>query len=122
MLSGKYVLYLLPGLFATACFLPVVKFLQVQGITSPLAVISCVVLCLHVPLCWVFIYGLKLGFIGAALSQSASNAFTLILLVLYLNFERSGILERTWPGWSLAASRNLGPFLSLALPACAMTS
>ncbi|CAM6125203.1 unnamed protein product [Calypogeia fissa] len=121
-LSGQYVLYMLPGLFATACFLPVVKFLQVQGITAPLAIIACIVLCLHIPLCWFFIYAIKLGFIGAAIATSASNTCTLILLVLYLNFEPSGILERTWPGWTLAASRNLGPFLSLALPACAMTS
>ncbi|KAL3680231.1 hypothetical protein R1sor_023187 [Riccia sorocarpa] len=121
-LAGEYVLYLIPGLFATALFLPVAKFLQVQEVTKPLAVVSCVVLTFHAPICWFFIYGLNFGFVGAAIANSTSNVLTLILLVLFLKFERSGILERCWPGWSTAAFSNLGPFLALALPACAMTS
>ncbi|KAG6546739.1 hypothetical protein Mapa_011928 [Marchantia paleacea] len=121
-LAGQYVIYLLPGLFATACFLPVAKFLQVQGVTRPLAWVSCLVLLLHGPVCYLYVYVLNMGYVGAALATSTSNTTTLIILVLFLNFERSGILSRTWPGFSLAAFRNLVPFLALALPACAMTS
>ncbi|KAL3698195.1 hypothetical protein R1sor_012271 [Riccia sorocarpa] len=121
-LSGEYVVYLIPGLFATALFLPVAKFLQVQEVTKPLAVVSSVVLAFHGPLCWLYIYGLDFGFVGAAMANSTSNMLTLILLVLFLKFERSGILERCWPGFSTAAFANVGAFLGLALPACAMTS
>ncbi|KAL2612853.1 hypothetical protein R1flu_024545 [Riccia fluitans] len=121
-LAGQYVVYLLPGLLATALFLPVAKFLQVQEVTKPLAVVSCTVLILHAPICWLYIYALDLGFVGAAMANSTSNVLTLLLLVLFLKFERSGILERCWLGWSLAAFVNLGSFLSLALAACAMTS
>ncbi|KAL2633538.1 hypothetical protein R1flu_005017 [Riccia fluitans] len=35
-LAGQYVMYLLPGLLATALFLPVSKFLQVQEVTNRL--------------------------------------------------------------------------------------
>ncbi|KAL2635847.1 hypothetical protein R1flu_007326 [Riccia fluitans] len=121
-LAGQYVMYLLPGLFATALMLPVAKFLQVQGVTKPLAAISCSVLIFHAPVCWFYIHALDMGLVGAAMANSTSNILTLLLLVLFLNFERSGILERSWPGWSLAAFNNLWPFLELALPACAMTS
>ncbi|KAL3698188.1 hypothetical protein R1sor_012264 [Riccia sorocarpa] len=84
-LSGEYVVYLIPGLFATALFLPVAKFLQVQEVTKPLAVVSCVVLAFHGPLCWLYIYG----------------------------------LDQPWP---TAPFANVGAFLGLAIPACAMTS
>ncbi|KAL2612858.1 hypothetical protein R1flu_024550 [Riccia fluitans] len=121
-LAGQYVVYLLPGLLATALFLPVAKFLQVQEVTKPLAVVSCTVLILHAPICWLYIYALDLGLLGAAMANSTSNVLTLLLLVLFLKFERSGILDRCWLGWSLAAFVNLGSFLSLTLATCAMTS
>lgn len=40
-----------------------------QGITVPQAVCSGVTLALHIPASWLFIYGLDLGFTGAAIAK-----------------------------------------------------
>ncbi|KAL3683952.1 hypothetical protein R1sor_001974 [Riccia sorocarpa] len=121
-LAGHYVIFLLPGLFATALYLPITRFLQVQGVIKPSAVIAAMVLIFHAPLCWLYIHRLGFGVMGAAAANSTSNVLTLLLLVLFLSFERSGILQRTWSGWSRKAFKKLLPFLNLALPACAVTS
>lgn len=53
--------------------------------------------------------------------SSVSCFFSFGLLVAYLWVEPSGILKRSWPGWSLHCFTEWGTFLSLAVPACLMT-
>jgi hypothetical protein len=95
--------------------------LALQAITSPLAVCSGATLLLHIPLNYLFIFTLDLGFVGAAVANSVSEIVNLALLVLYLNLETTGILERTWAGWSRDCLQDWGAFIALAVPACLMT-
>lgn len=93
----------------------------VQAISYPLALCSGLSLLLHIPINYLFIYTFDFGFTGAAIANSFSEIVNLGLLVLYLRYETSGILERTWDGWSRDCLEDWGPFLALAIPACLMT-
>ncbi|GAQ89633.1 MATE efflux family protein [Klebsormidium nitens] len=120
-MATQYMVRLIPGLLGSAWLYPTAQFIQAQGITVPQALTSGVTLALHIPSSYVFIYGLNLGFTGAAIANSVSCFFSFSLLVAYLMFERSGILKRCWPGWSLLCFTEWAPFLSIAVPACLMT-
>lgn len=50
--AARYMQLLIPSLFANAWTQPLVKFLQSQGVTSPLMWASCVPLILHIPSNW----------------------------------------------------------------------
>jgi MATE family multidrug resistance protein len=50
--AARYLHLLIPSLFANAWTQPIVKFLQSQGATAPLAWASTVTLALHVPSNW----------------------------------------------------------------------
>ncbi|GAQ85861.1 MATE efflux family protein [Klebsormidium nitens] len=120
-LAGQYMLYLIPGLVASAWLYPVAEYIQSQAISYPLALCSGLSLLLHIPINYLFIYTFDFGFTGAAIANSFSEIVNLGLLVLYLRYETSGILERTWDGWSRDCLEDWGPFLALAIPACLMT-
>ncbi|PIN13560.1 putative membrane protein, predicted efflux pump [Handroanthus impetiginosus] len=64
--AGKYMIWLIPSLFPYAIYQ------------------SLVPLCFHLPICWAFIFKLKLGNSGAALSISISYWLNVILLGLYV--------------------------------------
>jgi MATE family multidrug resistance protein len=50
--AARYMRLLIPSLFANAWTQPLVKFLQSQGVTGPLALASSVPLILHIPSNW----------------------------------------------------------------------
>lgn len=50
--AAKYMHLLIPSLFANAWTQPLIKFLQSQGATTPLAWASCITLLLHLPSNW----------------------------------------------------------------------
>lgn len=120
--AAAFVQWEIPGLFLFAAFLPLGKFMEVQGATMPLTVISSLSFGLHVllnPLC---IYWLRLGFVGAPIAYSITNLVQFLLALVYLKcIDRTGLLARCWRGWSPAvALQGWGPYLALAIPSCLM--
>lgn len=116
--AGIYAFYLIPELFALALFQPLVRFMQAQNVTAPLAWCSLGALAVHIPANYALIHGLGLGVRGAAAASSLTWWFTVALLAAYAS--RSGALAASWRGWSRAAFEDLGAFVRLALPSCSM--
>eukprot|EP00271_Cylindrocystis_brebissonii_P001757 TRINITY_DN12028_c0_g1_i1.p1 TRINITY_DN12028_c0_g1~~TRINITY_DN12028_c0_g1_i1.p1 ORF type:complete len:531 (-),score=103.67 TRINITY_DN12028_c0_g1_i1:150-1523(-) len=122
-IAQQYATCLMPGLFGAAGFIPVSKFLQAQGVVKPLVAIAGIALAFHVLANWIIIYWFQWGFRGAALAFSATDFVELGLMWAYLKFfDKTGILARTWPGWSLTAAFQGWPnFFALGIPSAVMT-
>ncbi|MBA0714220.1 hypothetical protein Golax_013205 [Gossypium laxum] len=73
---------------------------------------------LHILICWVMVFKSGLGFRGAALANSISNWFNVLLLVLYVKLSPS--CAKTWTGFSKEAFQNIFTFLRLAIPSAIM--
>ncbi|KAL4568871.1 hypothetical protein LXL04_024488 [Taraxacum kok-saghyz] len=116
--ARKYSLYLIPALFFGAIVKPLVRSLQSQSLTLPLLVSAALVLCFHVPLCWVLVFKLKMGGPGAAVAFSVSNLFYLILIVFYVRF--SSTCENTRVTFSMDAVRGIKEFFRFAVPSAVM--
>ncbi|XP_020522734.1 protein DETOXIFICATION 12 isoform X2 [Amborella trichopoda] len=116
--AGRYIVWLIPGLFAFALLQPLVKFLQAQSITMPMLLSSTATLCLHVPLCWALVFPCQLGSIGAAMSMSITTWANVLMLGCYIKF--SPKCKRTLAPLSKEAFRGLGEFFRLAFPSATM--
>ncbi|VAH79045.1 unnamed protein product [Triticum turgidum subsp. durum] len=116
--AGRYIVWLIPGLFANAVIQPITKFLQSQSLTTPLLLSSVATLALHVPLCWVMVFRTGMGYTGAALAISVSYWLNVAMLVAYIVMSSSCKETRTPP--TIKAFRGVGVFLRLALPSALM--
>lgn len=116
--AGRYIVWLIPGLFANAVIQPITKFLQSQSLIIPLLLSSVATLAFHIPLCWVMVFKTGLGFTGAALSISISYWLNVAMLVAYIMLSSSCKETRTPP--TIEAFKGVDVFLRLALPSALM--
>ncbi|KAH9794894.1 protein DETOXIFICATION 12 [Citrus sinensis] len=65
---GKFMIWLLPALFAYAAMQPLIRYFQSQSLIIPMFLSSCAALCLHIPICWSLVYKSGLGNLGGALA------------------------------------------------------
>ena len=117
-LAGLYARYLVPTIFAVATVQPLLKFLQAQSIVLPMALFSAITLALHVPLCWLLIFKLGVGYRGAAIATSTSSWLNVIFLASYVKY--SSTCKRTWTKFSREAFNDLPAFFKLAIPSTVM--
>ncbi|KAA3476024.1 protein DETOXIFICATION 16-like [Gossypium australe] len=118
MAAGEYACFMVPSLFAYGLLQCLVKFLQTQNIVFPMMICSGITTFLHILICWVMVFKSGLGFRGAALANSISNWFNVLLLVLYVKLSPS--CSKTWTGFSKEAFHNILTFLRLAIPSAIM--
>ncbi|TYH98563.1 hypothetical protein ES332_A11G005300v1 [Gossypium tomentosum] len=118
MAAGEYACFMVPSLFAYGLLQCLVKFLQTQNIVFPMMICSGITTLLHILICWVMVFKSELGFRGAALGNSISNWFNVMLLVLYVKLSPS--CAKTWTGFSKEAFHNIFTFLRLAVPSAIM--
>ncbi|KAM0945899.1 putative multi antimicrobial extrusion protein [Dioscorea sansibarensis] len=116
--AGKYIKLMIPSIFAYSINQPLMKFLQSQSLILPMLLSSVVTLCLHLPLCWLFVFKFGFGKAGAALSINRSNWTNVLILVLYIKLAKS--CERTRAPISVEAIKAVNEFMKLALPSVAM--
>ncbi|RVW33958.1 Protein detoxification 12 [Vitis vinifera] len=116
--ARKYSVWLIPGLFGCAVLKPAVRYLQTQSLILPLLISSFIVLCFHVPICWILIFKLELGDIGAAVAFCLSNWHNVILLGLYVKY--SSACEATRMKFSKETFLVIGEFFRFAVPAAVM--
>lgn len=113
--SGRFLFYLIPSLWARAFSTSIQNWLYAQGKTKAMAIISTVLALLHPLLCYLFIFPMGLGYLGAAAAVSSSRFLELAMSALYLwwsaNEETKSILS-----WNSACLEDWGPFLALGLP------
>ncbi|GAQ91928.1 MATE efflux family protein [Klebsormidium nitens] len=117
--TARYMLLLIPSLFAHAWYAPLVTFLQSQGATRALGWASGATLLVHVPCTWFFIYYLGWKSDGAALATSVSYFVMLVLLAghvygskQYRAFRPTFTMKKTF--------RHLWPLVKLGLPSSIM--
>jgi MATE family multidrug resistance protein len=116
--AQSYVYWLVPILVSYGLLFPVIKFFQTQRAVFQLMICSAVTVICHVPLCWLIIDKLQVGFKGAAVAMNISLAINLGLLFAFLKF--SSRFEKTFISLSWEAFQNFGDFFRLAIPSAIM--
>lgn len=116
--AQAYVYWLIPILFLYSCLLPIIKFCQTQRAVFLLMICSAITLCVHVPLCWLVIDKLNVGYKGAAIAANISLCLNACLIVLSIWF--SSKFEKTFPKFSKEAFQDFGEFFKLAIPSAIM--
>ncbi|WZZ68136.1 hypothetical protein YC2023_079506 [Brassica napus] len=89
-----------------------IRYFQTQSLIFPM------VLCFHVPVCWVLVYTLGLGTKGAALSISLSYWLNAVFLWFFMR--RSQVCEGKCVFISMEAFGQMRTFFSLAVPSALM--
>ena len=128
--TSRYLICLIPHLWATAATFCIHNWLYAQSITQPSAVIAVLTAIVHPLWCYICIYVFHLGFLGAASAIVITKFVELVFLLIYLNFLSPILVETNfklqWP-WSRDIPDAEGgsiynvreswwPFLRLGLP------
>ncbi|KAJ0042971.1 hypothetical protein Pint_18695 [Pistacia integerrima] len=116
--ARKYSMWLIPALFGSAVLKPLTRYLQTQSLIIPMLTSSFFILCFHVPVCWILVFKLGLGNLGAALAFSLSTWLNVILLGIYAMY--SSACEKTRASLSKEACLAMGQFFRLAVPSAIM--
>ncbi|OMP04681.1 Multi antimicrobial extrusion protein [Corchorus olitorius] len=114
----RYSIWLIPGLFAYPFLQSFIRFFQCQSLILPMFFGSWAALCLHIPLCWTFVYKTNLGVTGAALSFGLASWFNVILLAVYIRYSSSCEKSRTFVFNDLFLS--VKEFFSFGVPTAVM--
>ncbi|KAL0728334.1 hypothetical protein Bca4012_024427 [Brassica carinata] len=110
-LSGVIAVWAIPTHFAFAFYFPLSRFFQCQLKNRVVAVVSGVALVVHIFVCWLFVYGLKLGVKGTMATINVSWWLTVFMLFTYAT---SGGCPLTWTGFSIEAFTRLWEFTKLS--------
>lgn len=110
-LSGKVALWMLPLHFSFAFQFPLQRFLQSQLKTGIIAWVSVAGLIVHIFVSWLFVYVLKCGVIGVAVTQNF--AWWVIVFGLF-SYTACGGCPLTWGGFSMEAFTGLWEFVKLS--------
>ncbi|TXG57266.1 hypothetical protein EZV62_018579 [Acer yangbiense] len=116
--AGRFIIWLIPAVFAYAFLQPLIRYFQTQSLTIPMFLSSCFTLCLHIPLCWALVFKSGLGNIGAALSISISYWLNVIFLGIYMYF--SPACAKTRGPISMELFHGIGEFFKFAIPSAVM--
>ncbi|VFQ72975.1 unnamed protein product [Cuscuta campestris] len=117
-LSGLYLKFFIPGLFAYGFLQNLLRFMQTQRVVLPLVMSSIVPLTIQVGLTYVLVRFTSLGFAGAPLAASISLWLSFLMLAGYVLF--SVKFKNTWEGFSSESFSYFFVTMRLALPSAAM--
>ncbi|XP_033131746.1 protein DETOXIFICATION 8-like isoform X1 [Brassica rapa] len=118
-LACRYSIWLIPALFGCALLQPMTRYFQSQGLVLPLFLSSFGTLCFHIPLCWLLVYKLRFGIVGAALSIGFSLWLNVALLWVFM---RDSALYRETSNLQVEEIfSSMKQFISLAIPTAMMT-
>ncbi|XP_013616192.1 PREDICTED: protein TRANSPARENT TESTA 12-like [Brassica oleracea var. oleracea] len=110
-LSGSIAVWVIPIHFAFAFVFPLSRFLNCQLKNRVIAISSGIALVVHIFVCWLFVYGLKLGVIGTVATVNVSWWLNLVILFTYTT---CGGCPLTWTGFSMEAFTGLWEFAHLS--------
>ncbi|GMY18482.1 protein DETOXIFICATION 12-like [Fagus crenata] len=116
--AGKFTMWLIPALFAYATLQPLIRYFQTQSLVKPMLISSCVVLCFHIPLCWILVFKSGLENLGAAVAIGISYWLNVILLGLYMTY--SSACKKTLVPISMEIFQGMGEFFRFAIPSAIM--
>lgn len=146
-LAARYCRRIIVSLPAFLAFEALRRFCQVQGVVRPMLIVSVAADALHPLWCWLYIYKLKFGFVGAGASLPYRHSFAslphlrsfdaycfalcsawatvtsytlmFVLMLAYLKLFRPHTAA-TWQGWSTEMFTVLGSYVKLAIPGTLM--
>ncbi|RDY01668.1 Protein DETOXIFICATION 12, partial [Mucuna pruriens] len=119
--AGKFIIWLLPALFANAILQPIVRYFQMQSLILPMLVSSCVTLCIHIPLCWALVFNTGLSNVGGALAMSISIWLNVTFLGLYMRYSSACAKTRAPISMELFQFQGIWQFFRFAIPsACSL--
>lgn len=116
--AGKYSIWLIPALFPYAILQSLIRYLQTQNVILPMLLSSLASLFIELLLCWAFVFELKIGNAGAALSIGLSYWLNVLLLGLYVKY--SSACKKTHASFSKEVFFCLGKFFQYAVPSAMM--
>lgn len=115
-----YMRTMIPFLWASAFIQTTIKYLQTQSVVMPIMIFSVSTFVVHVPLTYLLIYKLNLGYLGGALAISISYWIMLLQLLVYVVYSESTRAEKTWTGFVRPRLDVIVLFLKLAIPSAFM--
>lgn len=118
-LACRYSIWLIPALFGYSFLQSMTRYFQSQGLVLPLFLISLGALSFHVPFCWLLVYKLRFGIVGAALSIGFSYWLNVFLLWIFMR-DSALHLEMKNLGWQEIFSSSK-QFIAQAIPSAMMT-
>ncbi|KAL2894749.1 Protein DETOXIFICATION 33 [Bienertia sinuspersici] len=110
--AGRFAYWMTPQLFAYAFHFPIQKFLQAQRKVFVMALVSAIVLVIHVFFSWLFMLRYGWGLAGAAVVLNSSWWLIVFLQLLYIFITKS---DGAWSGFSWLAFADLWGFVQLSL-------
>ncbi|KAK7357716.1 hypothetical protein VNO80_17011 [Phaseolus coccineus] len=116
--AGKFIIWLLPALFAYAILQSLVRYFQIQSMLLPMLASSCVTLIIHIPLCWALVFKTRLNNVGGALAVSISMWSNVIILGSYMRY--SSACAKTRAPISLEVFKGMQEFFRFAVPSAVM--
>ncbi|WMV13021.1 hypothetical protein MTR67_006406 [Solanum verrucosum] len=116
-LCGKFAIWIIPQIFASALHYPTEKFLQAQSKVWFMAFSSMLTLAIHVLLNWIFVTKLSMGLVGAAIAGNISFWILVVAKIIYIV---CGWFPEAWTGFSFLAFKSLTKFLRLSVSSAIM--
>ncbi|XP_071928767.1 protein DETOXIFICATION 12-like [Coffea arabica] len=116
--AGTFATWLIPALFGYATLQPLIRFFQMQSLTFPMFIISCITIVFHTVLSWVLVYKSGLQNHGAALAMDVSMWFNVIILGLYMSYCSS--CAQTRAPISMEMFHGVKEFFRFAIPSAVM--
>ncbi|KAK4489944.1 hypothetical protein RD792_000596 [Penstemon davidsonii] len=118
-MTGQLAMWLIPMHLSFVFQFTLMRFLQCQLKTSVVAWVSGGVLLVHVLLSWIFVYKMRVGIIGIALTLDFSWWMSVWGLFIY---SVCGSCHHSWTGFSWEAFAGLWEFFKLSLASGVMLS
>lgn len=117
--AQTYMVWLLPSLLGYVLLPPLIKFFQMQRAVYELLCCSGVAVAVQIPLCWLIIDKLNVGYVGAAIAVNISIVAQLACLWAFVCL--SPKFAKTFTTFSWEAFEDFGDFLWLAIPSATMS-
>ena len=117
-MAAKFIYVMMAALLPQAYLNALQRYLQCQGNTKPVMVVTIISVATVPLLNYLLIIVAELGYIGAAVTTVVSQTFALLLMLGYVLY--SGFYKKTWGGWSREAFREWREYLALGLPGVGM--
>jgi len=113
-IAGRYVRYLLWGLYMDCMFSSIRMYLTSLEITFIPLVFQIISISLHPIWCYMIITHTQLGIMGFAVAQDITYTLQFVLILFYLKFTDSEKLQACCRFPSMESFVNISEFLSLA--------
>ncbi|KAJ4868118.1 MATE efflux family protein [Raphanus sativus] len=117
-LACRYSIWLIPALFGFSLLQPMTRYFQSQGLVLPLFLSSFGALCFHITFCWLLVYKLRFGIVGAAFSIGVSLWFNVSLLWVFMRDSDLYRESKNLQAQDIFSS--MKQFISLAIPSAMM--